>query len=161
MLKAGFVGSIPYIAAGVGVLVGGYWSDKMVQRGVSIGVARKTPIIIGLLVACSIVLANYTSSTSLVITIMSVAFFAQGMSAITWTLVSDIAPKELVGLAGGVFNFAANLAAIITPIVIGFIVSATQSFNGALVFVSVVAFMGALSYIFVVGDIKRIEISDN
>ncbi|WP_078412511.1 MFS transporter [Priestia abyssalis] len=161
LLKAGFVGSIPYIAAGIGVLVGGYWSDKMVQRGVSVGVARKTPIIIGLLVACSIVLANYTSSTSLVITIMSVAFFAQGMSAITWTLVSDIAPKELVGLAGGVFNFAANLAAIVTPIVIGFIVSATNSFNGALVFVSVIAFMGALSYIFIVGEIKRIELSDN
>jgi MFS transporter, ACS family, D-galactonate transporter len=91
---------------------------------------------------------------------MSVALFAQGMSAITWTLVFDIAPKELVGLAGGVFNFAANLAAIVTPIVIGFIVSATQSFNGALIFISVVAFMGALSYIFIVGDIKRIEISD-
>lgn len=161
LLKAGFVSSIPYIAAGIGVLVGGYWSDKMLQRGVSIGVARKTPVIIGLLVACSIVLANYTSSTVLVIAIMSVAFFAQGMSAITWTLVSDIAPKELIGLAGGVFNFAANLAAIVTPIVIGLIVSVTNSFNGALVFVSVIAFIGALSYIFVVGDVKRIEISDN
>lgn len=161
MLKAGFVGSIPYIAAGIGVLVGGYWSDKMVKRGVAVGIARKTPIIIGLLGACSIVLANYTSSTSLVITIMSIAFFAQGMSAITWTLVSDIAPKELVGLAGGIFNFAGNLSAIVTPIVIGFIVSATNSFNGALVFVSVVAFIGALSYIFIVGEVKRIEIVDN
>jgi MFS transporter, ACS family, D-galactonate transporter len=161
MLKAGFVGSIPYIAAGIGVLVGGYWSDKMIKRGVSVGIARKTPIIIGLLGACSIVLANYTSSTSLVITIMSVAFFAQGMSAITWTLVSDIAPKELVGLAGGVFNFAGNLAAIATPIVIGLIVSATNSFNGALVFVSIIAFIGALSYIFIVGDVKRIELSEN
>jgi ACS family D-galactonate transporter-like MFS transporter len=160
MLKAGFVGSIPYIAAGIGVLVGGYWSDKMVQRGVSIGVARKTPIIIGLLVSCTIILANYTSSTSLVILIMSVAFFAQGMSSITWTLVSDIAPKELVGLAGGVFNLAANLPAIITPIVVGFIVSATSSFNGVLIFISIVAFIGALSYIFVVGEIKRIEISE-
>ncbi|RAS83650.1 MFS transporter [Priestia endophytica] len=160
LLKAGFVGSIPYIAAGIGVLVGGYWSDQMVKRGVSIGIARKLPIIIGLLIACSIILANYTSSISLVITIMSIAFFAQGMSAITWTLVSDIAPKELVGLAGGVFNLAGNLSAIITPMVIGFIVSATNSFNGALIFVSIVAFIGALSYIFIVGEVKRIEISD-
>jgi MFS transporter, ACS family, D-galactonate transporter len=160
LLKAGFFGSIPYIAAGIGVLLGGFWSDKMVQRGVSVGIARKTPIIIGLLGACTIVLANYTTSASLVIIIMSISFFAQGMSAITWSLVSDIAPKELVGLAGGVFNFASNLAAIITPIVIGFIVSVTNSFNGALVFVSVVALIGALSYIFVVGEIKRIELSD-
>lgn len=81
-LKAGFVGSIPYIAAGIGVLVGGFWSDKMVKRGVSIGFARKTPIILGLLGACSIILANYTSSIVLVIAVMSFAFFAQGMSAI-------------------------------------------------------------------------------
>lgn len=159
LLKAGFFGSIPYIAAGIGVLLGGLWSDKMVQRGISVGIARKTPIIIGLLGACSIMLANYTTSASLVIIIMSIAFFAQGMSAINWSLVSDIAPKELVGLAGGVFNFASNLAAIITPIVIGFIVSATNSFNGALVFVSAVALIGALFYIFVVGEIKRIELS--
>uniref|UniRef100_UPI00313F0869 MFS transporter n=1 Tax=Bacillus sp. OTU530 TaxID=3043862 RepID=UPI00313F0869 len=159
--KAGFLGSIPYIAAGIGVLVGGYWSDKMIKRGISVGIARKTPIIIGLLGACSIVLANYMSSPSLVITIMSIAFFAQGMSAISWSLVSDIAPKELVGLAGGVFNFIGNLGGILTPIVIGFIVSATNSFNGALVYVSIVAFIGALSYIFVVGEIKRVKLSDS
>lgn len=161
MLKAGFVGSIPYIAAGIGVLVGGFWSDKMVKRGVSVGVARKTPIILGLLGACTIILANYTTSIALVIAVMSFAFFSQGMSAITWTLVSDMAPKELVGLAGGIFNFAGNLSAIVTPIVIGIILSATNSFNGAIVFVGVVALIGALSYIFIVGDVKRIEISDN
>ncbi|AKO93264.1 MFS transporter [Priestia filamentosa] len=160
-LKAGFMGSFPYIAAGIGVLLGGYWSDKMVKRGLSLNIARKTPVIIGLLGSCSIVLANYTESIGLVITIMSIAFFAQGMSNITWTLVSDMAPKELVGLAGGVFNLAANLAAIVTPIVIGVIVSRTASFNGALIFVSAVALVGALSYIFVIGDVKRVEIVDN
>lgn len=85
----------------------------------------------------------------------------KGCQPFTWTLVSDMAPKELVGLAGGIFNFAGNLSAIVTPIVIGIIVSTTNSFNGAIVFVSVVAFIGALSYIFIVGDVKRIEIADN
>lgn len=157
MLKAGFVASVPYIAAFIGVLVGGFWSDFMLRRGHSAGVARKTPIISGLLLACLIIFSNYTSSTGLVITIMSVAFFGQGMSAIGWTLVSDIAPSELVGLAGGVFNFAANLSGIITPIVIGLIVNQTNSFNGALLFVGAVALLGALSYIFIVGEVKRIE----
>ncbi|MEM1504630.1 MFS transporter [Domibacillus sp. 8LH] len=158
LLKAGFVGSVPYIAAGIGVLVGGYWSDWMVKKGVSVSKARKTPVILGLLGACTIIAANYTTSIGLVIAVMSFAFFAQGMSAITWTLVSDIAPKELVGLAGGVFNLAGNLSAIVTPIVIGMIVSQTGSFNGAIVFVGVVALIGALTYIFVVGEVKRIEI---
>ena len=37
--------------------------------------------------------------------ILSLAFFAQGMAALGWTLVSDIAPKNLLGLTGGIFNF--------------------------------------------------------
>lgn len=95
-------------------------------------------------------------SNEAVIAIMSVAFFAQGMAALGWTLVSDIAPDGLLGVTGGIFNLAANLAGIITPLAIGFIVTATGSFVGALVFIGVIALVGALSYIFVVGDIKRI-----
>ena len=85
----------------------------------------------------------------MVIGILSLAFFAQGMAALGWTLVSDIAPKGLFGLTGGIFNFAANLAGIITPLVIGFIVAATGSFFGALTFIAVVALVGAFSYIFI------------
>jgi len=95
-----------------------------------------------------------------VIAILSVAFFAQGMAALGWTLVSDIAPEGLLGVTGGIFNFAANLAGIITPLVVGFIVAATGSFVGALVFIGAVALIGALSYIFIVGDIKRIVLVD-
>jgi MFS transporter, ACS family, D-galactonate transporter len=159
MLKAGFVAAVPYIAAFVGVLFAGFWSDFMMRRGRPTGTARKTPIITGLLLACLIILANYTTSIHWIILIMSIAFFGQGMSAITWTLVSDIAPRELVGLAGGVFNFFGNLAGIVTPIVIGFIVNATKSFNGALLFIGLVALLGAVSYIFIVGKIQRIDLN--
>jgi MFS transporter, ACS family, D-galactonate transporter len=105
------------------------------------------------------VLANFVGDINLVITIMSIAFFGQGMSAISWTLVSDIAPKELLGLAGGVFNFFANLGSIVTPLAIGFILAATNSFNGGLVFISAVALVGALSYIFIVGKVFRFELT--
>jgi ACS family D-galactonate transporter-like MFS transporter len=37
-----------------------------------------------------------------------------------------------MGLTGGVFNLCANLAGIVTPLVIGFIVGATGSFFYAL-----------------------------
>jgi ACS family D-galactonate transporter-like MFS transporter len=74
--------------------------------------------------------------------------------------VSDIAPDGLLGVTGGIFNFAANLAGSVTPRVGGFIVAATGSFVGALVFIGAVALIGALSYIFIVGDIKRIVLVD-
>jgi len=157
-LRIGFFTVLPFIAASVGVLFGGWWSDSLLKRGRSANIARKLPIITGLLLASVIVTANYVEGDYVVIGILSLAFFAQGMAALGWTLVSDIAPKNLLGLTGGIFNFAANLAGIITPLVIGFIVAATGSFFGALMFIAIVALIGAFSYIFVVGDIKRIEI---
>ncbi|MGF6597138.1 ACS family D-galactonate transporter-like MFS transporter [Paraburkholderia sp. GAS448] len=159
-LKIGFFAIMPFIAASVGVMFGGTFSDWLLRRGVSPNVARKLPIIAGLLLASTIILANYVDSNVAVIVILSVAFFAQGMAALGWTLVSDIAPDGLLGVTGGIFNFAANLAGIVTPLVVGFIVSATGSFVGALVFIGVVALIGALSYIFIVGDIKRIVLTE-
>jgi ACS family D-galactonate transporter-like MFS transporter len=156
-LKIGFFSVLPFIAASVGVLFGGWWSDRMLKQQRSVNMARKLPIITGLLLASIIITANYVQSDHVVIAILSLAFFAQGMAALGWTLVSDIAPKGLLGLTGGIFNFAANLAGIVTPLVIGFIVAATGSFFGALAFIAVVALIGAFSYIFIVGDIRRIE----
>jgi hypothetical protein len=46
----------------------------------------------------------------------------------------------------------------VTPIVIGYLVSAQQSFNGALIFVGAMGVLGALSYLFIVGEIKRLEL---
>jgi ACS family D-galactonate transporter-like MFS transporter len=42
--------------------------------------------------------------------------------------------------------------------VIGFIVGATGSFFYALAYVGAVALLGAFSYIFILGDVHRIEI---
>ena len=75
---------------------------------------------------------------------------------------SDVAPKKLIGLTGGIFNFSANLAGIVTPLVIGITLKMTGSFVGPLIYIGVVALIGAFSYSVVLGDIKRLEIdTDN
>jgi hypothetical protein len=43
-----------------------------------------------------------------VIAILSVTFFGHGMVGLGWTVISDVAPKELMGMTGGLFNFATN-----------------------------------------------------
>jgi ACS family glucarate transporter-like MFS transporter len=50
------------------------------------------------------------------------------------------------------------LSSISTPIVIGYIIAATGSFKMALVFVGANALLAAISYLFIVGEIKRIEL---
>jgi ACS family D-galactonate transporter-like MFS transporter len=158
-LKVGFYAVLPFIAASVGVLAGGFVSDMLIKRTGSANLGRKLPILTGLLLASTIVSANFVDNDAVVIGILSVAFFGQGMVNLGWTLITDVAPKNLIGLTGGVFNLCANLAGIITPIVIGFIVAKTGSFFYALAYIAVVAVLGALSYIFIVGDVKRVEMT--
>ena len=49
---------------------------------------------------------------------------------------------------------------ITTPIVIGYIVGGSGSFNGALVFVGANALVAVISYLFVVGEIRRVVLKD-
>ena len=69
--------------------------------------------------------------------------------------VSDIAPKKLIGLTSGIFNFSANMAGIVTPLVIGIAFELTGSFVGPLVYIGVVALIGAFAYSVILGDIHR------
>lgn len=155
-LKVGWVAVLPFIAASLGTLAGGWLSDALLRRGYSLNLARKLPVIAGLLTASVIVLANYVQSDAWVIAILCVAYFAQGMSALAWMIVSDIAPKGLLGLSGGLFNLFANAAGIVTPLTIGLIVSATGSFVWALAFVATITALGALCYLFMVRDLRRL-----
>jgi MFS transporter, ACS family, D-galactonate transporter len=159
-IRAGVMTSVPYIAAAVGVVLGGFLSDMILKRTGSANVARKLPIVSGMLLASSIILANYVPAdkNALVIAIMSLAFFGQGMTNLGWTVVSDIAPKKLIGLTGGLFNFTTNLAGIVTPLVIGITFEATGTFVGPLIYIAAVALLGAFSYSVIIGDIHRLEI---
>ena len=157
-IKSGFAASLPYIAASVGVLLGGVISDGIIRRTGSATLGRKLPIIAGLLLTSTMVLANFVDSNAAVIAIMSVAFFGQGMVNLGWTLISDVAPKQMIGLTGGVFNFCANLAGIVTPLVVGFVVGSTGSFYGALAYIATLGLVGAAAYVFIVGEVKRVEI---
>ena len=101
---------------------------------------------------------NYTGRQWAVMALMSLAFFGKGFGALGWSVISDVSPKEMVGVNGGVFNLFGNISTITTPIVIGFLVNKEHSFNGALVFVGATALMAIFSYLFIVGEIKRIEL---
>jgi len=159
-IRSGFFAVLPYFAAGCGVMAGGWLSDNLLRQGRSLSFARKLPVIVGLLGSSTIILANYASSDTVVIVVLSAAFFAQGMTGLGWAVISEIAPLSMMGLTGGIFNFAANLAGILTPLVIGFILGATGSFYWALAYVAAMAMIGALSYIFVLGKVERIVLTD-
>jgi len=158
ILKAGFVASLPAIAGFLGGIFGGWLSDRLAKAGYSLSVSRKVPIVFGMLMSMSMIACNYIEADTLVVAVMSLAFFGKGVGALGWAVVSDTSPKEAGGLSGALFNTFGNTAGITTPIVIGYIVEATGSFAGALVFVGANAALAIACYLFVVGDIKRVKL---
>lgn len=156
-IKSGFLASVPFIAAFIGVLLSGFTSDFLVRKAYSNEVARKAPILIGMILSIAIVGANYTDSTFLIIMFLSIAFLGNGLASITWVFVSLLAPQRLIGLVGGVFNFIGGLSAVVTPIVIGFLAK-DGNFEPALFYIGILAFLGFCSYLFLVGKVERIVI---
>ncbi|WP_068081998.1 MFS transporter [Novosphingobium rosa] len=157
-IKSGWLVSLPYIGASLGVLLGGWWSDWLIRFTGSPTIGRKLPIITGLLLCSSMVAANFLQSNNAVIAVMSVAFFGQGLAGLGWTLLSDVAPRQMMGLTGGLFNFFTNLAGIVTPLVVGFVVGATGSFYFALAYIGALGVIGTLAYLFVLGPVERVTI---
>lgn len=158
VLNAGIVAAVPAICGFAGGVLGGVVSDWLLRRGHSLTVARKVPIVIGMLLSTSMIACNYVDLHWLVVAIMALAFFGKGLGALGWAVVSDTSPKEIAGLSGAMFNTFGNIAGITTPIVIGYIVQETHSFNGALVFVGAHAVIAVVSYLLVVGEIKRVQL---
>ncbi|WP_031598018.1 MFS transporter, partial [Pseudomonas savastanoi] len=116
ILKAGIIASLPAICGFIGGVLGGIISDY-------------------LLLSTSIVTCNYVDIEWVVVGFMALAFFGKGVGALGWAVMSDVSPKQIAGLSGGLFNTFGNIASITTPIVIGYIISSTGSFKWALVFV--------------------------
>ncbi|GGY58582.1 MFS transporter [Pseudoduganella albidiflava] len=160
ILKAGFVAALPAIAGFLGGVLGGVISDRMIKRGYSTSVARKTPIIGGMLLATTMVLCNFVEQDWVVVAVMALAFFGKGIGALGWAVVGDTSPSQAGGMSGSLFNMFGNTAGITTPIVIGIILQATGSFYGALVFVGANALVTVLCYLFLVGEIKRFEFTE-
>jgi ACS family glucarate transporter-like MFS transporter len=158
ILQVGFVAVLPALCGCIGGVLGGWISDTLLRRGFTLSAARKVPIVAGLLLSTIIVGCNYASAQWAVIVFMSLAFFGKGVGALGWAVMSDVAPRDATGITAGLFNMVGNLAGIVTPIVIGYILQRTGSFEGALIYVGAHALLGVVSFLAIVGDIRRIEL---
>lgn len=158
ILEAGFAAAAPALCGFIGGVLGGYGSDWLLKRTGSLTIARKTPLLIGMLLATLIIACVYIEQEWLVITVMAVAFFGKGIASLGWAVISDVSPRQLAGLTGGVFNMFGNSAGIVTPIVIGYLVAASGSFDSALIFVGAHCLLTIFAYFVIVGPIRRLEL---
>jgi MFS transporter, ACS family, glucarate transporter len=158
LMTTALVTALSALCGCVGGVLGGVISDGLLRRGRSLSFARKLPIVIGMLLACVMIACNYVTARWLIIAIMCLTFFGKGFGALGWTVVSDTSPREIIGLSGGLFNTFGNTAALTTGIIIGYLIAWTNHFGVALVYVGACALGAIFCYLFVVGDIKRLEL---
>ncbi len=158
IIKSGFAAAIPALCGSIGGVLGGLCSDGLLRRGYSLTVARKLPIIAGLLLSVTMIACNYTNTQTVVMILMSLAFFGKGFGALGWTVIADTSPRQLIGVNGGLFNLFGNMSSITTPIVIGILYKRSGNFNDALIFVGASALVAIFSYLVIVGQIKRLEL---
>jgi ACS family glucarate transporter-like MFS transporter len=158
IMKVGFAAALPALCGGTGGLLGGVVSDKLLRTGFSLSFARKAPIMAGMLLSVTMIGCNYAAAQAVMLFLMSLSFFGKGFGSLGWTVISDTSPKGMVGLNGALFNLIGNLAGITTPIIIGYMVKKTGSFDDVLIFVGVTALCAIVSYGPIAGEIKRLDV---
>jgi ACS family glucarate transporter-like MFS transporter len=159
IMEAGFAAAAPALCGFAGGLVGGFASDRILKRTGNLDLARKGPLVVGMLLATMIIACVWVEAEWLVVVLMAVAFFGKGIASLGWAVMADVAPKSLAGLSSGVFNMFGNVAGIVTPIVVGYIVAVTGSFDLALVFVGAHCLLTIFAFLVIVGPIRRLEIA--
>ncbi|WP_321910146.1 MULTISPECIES: MFS transporter [unclassified Paraburkholderia] len=161
VMQAGLATMLPAVAGFLGGIAGGVISDALIRHGWSVSWARKTPYIVGMAVGCCIVFSAFTESNTVIVLLMTLAFFGKGAAAGagTWAIVCDTAPREAVGLAGAIFNCIGNIGGIVTPIVFGYIVQATGGYTAGLYFVAAHCVVAALVYLVFMGRIERVNVN--
>ena len=159
IMKMGWYASLPWIAGAIAQPLMGGLSDWLIRRGVSITISRKTLIIVMQLMAASVVVAGHVPDAMTAVWLLTLSVACESAStSILWATCTDVAPPSAAGSLAGVMNTAGALAGVLAPVVTGFLVKITGSFQQALLIGSCMVVLAALSMWFIVGELKPIAI---
>jgi MFS family permease len=110
----------------VGDTLGGYLSDKLYAKTHNLRLARCAMVsVMMVLCAASLVLIIFTRNITLVTLSLSAGFFFAEMTiGPMWAIPMDIAPR-FSGTASGLMNTGSALAAILSPVIGGYLIQKT------------------------------------
>ncbi len=110
---------IPYAAAGVGCLVGGWFSGWLLRRNWSLNAARKTAL--GASAAMMPIIMFVTSApTDVAIVLFSIAFFGQqSWSTLVMIVPADLFPRRIVASVAGLVGFGGAMGGVVFNLVAG------------------------------------------
>ncbi len=151
LVTTGFAAAIPFFCGFIGCLMAGWLSDLVTRGSTSLVAGRKLPVVLAMLgMAAFTVPAALVQSNVIAIACISAAvFLANAASVCSWTLATAAAPANRVASLGSLQNFGGFLGGALAPILTGYIAE-SYSFVPALLTGAGIAFLGAMSYLFLV-----------
>lgn len=131
----GYSTLVIYGAGFVGELVGGYLADWWRSKGAAPNLVLRTMLgSAGAFVVLALLGVTFVPNAPIAVALLSVVLFFLRWAGVYWSVPSVLAGRTNSGIVGGAMNLGGNVAGILSPIVVGFIVGATGSYTGALLF---------------------------
>jgi D-galactonate transporter len=156
LLKLGSFGMIPALVSVPAEFLGGWVSDRLYRRGVSLTWARKIPAVAGMALSSCIGLAVLVPSAVWALVLLSISYSGLTFAAASvWSLPADVAPtRRFVASIGGIQNFASNLAGIAQALFVGSMLAKTGGFVVPLLVAGGFSLLGAFSYLVIIPEVK-------
>ena len=154
IVQAGFYASLIFFTFGIAEPIGGWIADNLIRRGWGETATRKGIVAIAFSMGTFLIAAMRTANTGTAIELLIAASLVGFATGNLLAILQSCAPTEAVGIWTGAENFAGNLAGIVAPLAVGFLITRYRSHAPGFELASIVLFAGALAYWFVVGDLK-------
>ena len=152
------LGWLPFLMIGISAMIAGWWADRLIGRGESPTKIRKRFLVTGMLANTLLLPAGMAESDYVSMGLFLFACSAFGFTTANhWAVTQTMAGPAAAGKWTGMQNAFGNLAGVIAPKLTGMIVDQTGSFYWAFVAVAAMAFMGAMSFAFVIEEIKPMD----
>jgi ACS family hexuronate transporter-like MFS transporter len=134
--QIGYYAWIPYAAAGLGSMFGGWFSSYLIKRGWTINSSRKVALGMSaaLMPAAAFVVPAPTATAILFI---SLAFLGhQFWSVIIQTLPADLYPQGTVGSVAGLMGASGSFSSMLFALIVGYILGTYASYVPVFITVS-------------------------
>jgi MFS family permease len=156
IFQAGFYTSLPFITQGIAAITGGWLGDRLIAKGYSVTLVRKSMIAGGLLVAMVVVPTAFIDSPGLAMLLFSISTMGLGMAIPNMqTIGSTVAPKGYAGLYGALQGGIGNLGGVVGPVVTGALYDHYHTFTAVLVGQGVMLILSAFGYLVLIGRIEQ------
>lgn len=152
------VGGAFFFIGAISASVCGWLSDRWILAGSTSTLVRKTFMVAGCSGTGVCLLATVVVTSGLgIVFLMLTGVFLGFMSSNLWAITQRLAGPEAAGRWSGLQLFVGNSSGVVAPAVAGFLLDRTGHFFWPFLIEAVVLWVGALSWIFVVGPVEPVK----